>query len=130
MKPVSIGYAEGIIEHLMGLKVKVIVDEQLHAGLENLPLKEQLNVFKTLDSSTNFLICIGGDGSMLQAVTRVKDSGVPILGINTGRLGFLTSLQKESLNKGLEALWEKKYSLIERTLLEVKLGQEQKLLTN
>lgn len=128
MKPVSIGYAEGIIEHLMGLKVKVIVDEQLHAGLENLPLKEQLNVFKTLDSSTNFLICIGGDGSMLQAVTRVKDSGVPILGINTGRLGFLTSLQKESLNKGLEALWEKKYSLIERTLLEVKLGQEQKLL--
>ena len=123
MKPVSIGYAEGIIEHLMGLKVKVIVDEQLHSGLENLPLKEQLNVFKTLDSSTNFLICIGGDGSMLQAVTRVKDSGVPILGINTGRLGFLTSLQKESLNKGLEVLWEKKYSLIERTLLDVKLGQ-------
>lgn len=128
MKPVSIGYAEGIIEHLMGLKIKVIIDEQLHAGLENLPLKEQLGVFKTLDNNTDFLICIGGDGSMLQAVTKVKDSNVPILGINTGRLGFLTSLQKESLNKGLQALWEKKYSLIKRTLLEVRLEQQQSLL--
>ena len=58
MKPVSIGYAEGIIEHLMGLKIKVIVDEQLHAGIENLPLKEQLSVFKSLDRNTDFLICI------------------------------------------------------------------------
>lgn len=128
MKPVSIGYAEGIIEHLMGLKIKVIIDEQLHAGLENLPLKEQLRVFKTLDKKTDFLICIGGDGSMLQAVTKVKDSDVPIVGINTGRLGFLTSLQKESLTKGLQALWEKKYSLIKRTLLEVTLEEQQSLL--
>jgi len=112
----------------MGLKIKVIVDEQLHAGLENLPLKEQLSVFKSLDRNTDFLICIGGDGSMLQAVTKVKDSDVPILGVNTGRLGFLTSLQKESLNKGLQALWEKKYSLIKRTLLEVRLEQQQSLL--
>ena len=107
MKPVSIGYAEGIIEHLMGLNILVTVDETLKNGLENLPLKEQLEVFSTLDKSTDFLICIGGDGSMLEAVTKVKDSGVPILGVNTGRLGFLTSLQKESLNKGLQALWEK-----------------------
>lgn len=128
MKPVSIGYAEGIIEHLMGLKIKVLVDDQLHAGLENSALKEQLNVFHQLDRSTDFLICIGGDGSILQAVTKVKDSGVPILGINTGRLGFLTSLQKESLNKGLQALWEKKYSLIERTVLAIELDQHQALL--
>ena len=128
MKPVSIGYAEGIIEHLMGMNIKVIVDEHLLAGLENLPLKEQLNVFKTLDKNTDVLICIGGDGSMLQAVTKVKDSNVPIVGINTGRLGFLTSLQKESLNKGLEALWDNKYSLIKRTLLEVRLEEQQSLL--
>ena len=128
MKPVSIGYAEGIIEHLMGLNILVTVDETLKNGLENLPLKEQLEVFSTLDKSTDFLICIGGDGSMLEAVTKVKDSGVPILGVNTGRLGFLTSLQKESLNKGLQALWEKKYSLIKRTLLEVSLvGQQTSL---
>jgi NAD+ kinase len=58
---------------------------------------------------------------MLQAIISVKDSNVPSLGINTGRLGFLTSLQKESLNIGLKQLWENKYTLIDRNLLEVKL---------
>ena len=128
INPVSVGYAEGVIEHLMGINIQVTIDETLHSGLENHPLKEQLNVFSSLDKSIDFLICVGGDGSMLQAVTIVKDSGVPILGINTGRLGFLTSLQKESLNKGLQALWEKKFSLIERTLLKVQLEQQQNLL--
>ena len=124
----SISYAEGVIEHLMGLKIDVLVDKNLHEALKNSPVTEQLKVFKTLEPTTDFLICIGGDGSMLQAVGVVKDSQVPILGINTGRLGFLTSLQKESLNKGLELLWEQKFSLIQRTLLSVDLGAFQHLL--
>ena len=127
---VAIGYAEGVIEHLMGLKVNVIIDKNLNDGLEDNALKEQLSVFTSLDSSTSFLICIGGDGSMLQAVTTVRESNVPILGINTGRLGFLTSLQKESLNKGLQLLWEIKFTLINRSLLEVEIGEQQSLLNN
>ena len=130
INPLSVGYAEGVIEHLMGLKVKVLVDKNLHEALKNPPFKEQLGVFKNLDPTTDFLICIGGDGSMLQAVGVVKDSQVPILGINTGRLGFLTSLQKESVNKGLQLLWEKKYRLIQRTLLSVNLGKFQHLLND
>lgn len=128
INPVSLGYAEGVIEHLLGLKMKVSVDEQLHEELETSDIREQLHQFSSLDANTDYLICIGGDGSMLQAVTVVQDSNVPILGINTGRLGFLTSLQKESLNKGLQLLWDKKYRLVERTLLAVDLGKEQKLL--
>ena len=128
INPVSLGYAEGVIEHLLGLKMKVLVDRQLHEGLEVSDFKEQLHLFSSLDAKTDYLICIGGDGSMLQAVTIVKDSNVPILGINTGRLGFLTSLQKESLNKGLQLLWDKNYRLVKRTLLAVDLGKEQKLL--
>jgi NAD+ kinase len=127
---IAIGYAEGVIEHLMGLKVNVIIDKNLNDGLEDNALKEQLSVFTSLDSSTYFLICIGGDGSMLQAVTTVRESNVPILGINTGRLGFLTSLQKESLNKGLQLLWEKKFTLINRSLLEVEIGEQQSLLND
>ena len=125
---VSLSYAEGVIEHLLGLKMRVLVEQHLHEGLETSDYKEQLQLFSKLDSSTAYLICIGGDGSMLQAVMTVQDSNVPILGINTGRLGFLTSLQKESLNKGLQLLWEKKYRLVKRTLLKVDLGKEQQLL--
>ena len=80
-----------------------------------------VSVFESLPKNTDFLFCIGGDGSMLQAIITVKDSKVPILGINTGRLGFLTSLQKESFNIGLKQLWENNYTLIDRDLLEVKL---------
>ena len=127
---VSVGYAEGIIEHLMRLDIDVIVDHNLYRTLDNNPLKEQLAVFEDLNETTDFLICVGGDGSMLQAVTRVKNKNVPILGINTGRLGFLTSLQKESLNKGLEALWEKKYSLVHRSLLAIDIGAHQALLND
>jgi len=126
----SVSYAEGVIEHLLGLKINVLVDRNLYEALESPPFKEQLTIFENLKSSTDFLICIGGDGSMLQAVAVVRDSQVPILGINTGRLGFLTSLQKESLNKGLQLLWEKKYTLINRTLLAVYLGEFQHLLND
>lgn len=114
-------YAEGVIERLMSMKVTVAVDEKLLAILKNKKIEEQLVPMGSLDQTTQYLICIGGDGSMLQAVQKVKDSEVPILGINTGRLGFLTSLQKESLDKGLNLLFEKQYSLVRRTVLEVQL---------
>lgn len=122
--PVSIGYAEGVVEYLMSKNMRVIIDQHLMDSLANEDISEQLEVFDALDSSTDFLICIGGDGSMLQAVTKVRESQVPILGINTGRLGFLTSLQKESLNKGLKLLWDKKYTLVKRSLLEVSVNGE------
>lgn len=117
----SRGYAQGVIEHLLERKITVLVDSKMEDFLKDPETVSYVSVFDTLPKDTDFLFCIGGDGSMLRAIITVKDSNVPILGINTGRLGFLTSLQKESLNIGLKQLWENKYSIIERSLLEVKL---------
>ena len=50
-----------------------------------------------LDKSFDMLISIGGDGTILRAVTLVRNSGVPLLGINAGRLGFLATVQKENI---------------------------------
>ncbi|MCY4254421.1 MAG: NAD kinase [Flavobacteriaceae bacterium] len=72
-----------------------------------------------LDSDFDFLLTIGGDGNLLDSVTIVGNSKVPVLGINTGRLGFLTSIGKENYHNGLDDLLEKKYSIIERTALKV-----------
>jgi len=65
----------------------------------------------------NFVICLGGDGTILAATTFVKDSNVPILGINLGRLGFLASIEKTSIQEAIDLLTEGRYSLENRNLL-------------
>tara|TARA_B100001250_G_C19654876_1_gene724377 strand:- start:34 stop:921 length:888 start_codon:yes stop_codon:yes gene_type:complete len=74
---------------------------------------------KKIDTSYDFLFSIGGDGTILRSITFVKDSGIPILGINTGRLGFLTGLQKESLKHGLELLKNNKFRIVNRSTVSV-----------
>jgi NAD+ kinase len=72
-----------------------------------------------LDSSFDMLISIGGDGTILRAATLVRDSGIPILGINAGRLGFLASVQKENIASFMQFVLDKKYTISKRTLLSL-----------
>lgn len=74
---------------------------------------------KDLDSSFDILISIGGDGTILRAATFVRDSGIPILGVNAGRLGFLAKVQKENIGTFLQIVLEKKYTISQRTLLSM-----------
>ena len=85
-------------------------------------VEKKYNTFashKDLDSSFDILISIGGDGTILRAVTFVRDSGIPILGVNAGRLGFLAKVQKDNIESFLQVVLEKKYSISERTLLSM-----------
>lgn len=72
-----------------------------------------------LDASFDILISIGGDGTILRAATFVRDLGIPILGVNAGRLGFLAKVQKENIESFLQIVLEKKYSISERTVLSL-----------
>lgn len=67
-----------------------------------------------------FLLSLGGDGTMLSAVSQVRDSGIPIAGINFGRLGFLASIHKTKMLQALEDIFGGRYTLQARDLLEVK----------
>lgn len=75
--------------------------------------------YTELDASFDMLISIGGDGTMLRAATLVHDSGIPLLGVNAGRLGFLASVQKENIANFLQLVIEKKYTISPRTLLSL-----------
>ena len=75
---------------------------------------------KPIENDINFVFAVGGDGTILRSITYVKDSNIPVLGINTGRLGFLTSIQKENIQEAISLIDSNKFSIIERTLLEVK----------
>jgi len=64
-------------------------------------------------------LSIGGDGTFLTTAARVGRKNIPILGINTGRLGFLTDIAGENIIQALEAIISKSYTIEERTLLYV-----------
>ena len=84
--------------------------------------KKEYKVFSSyteLDKSFDMLISIGGDGTILRAATLVRDSGVPILGINAGRLGFLATVQKENIAEFMQFIIDKKYTTSKRTLLSL-----------
>ncbi|MGI9138867.1 MAG: NAD kinase [Sediminibacterium sp.] len=72
-----------------------------------------------LPESIDCLISLGGDGTVLDAVTLVADSNIPILGINYGRLGFLASISKEELSLMVEALVHRTYVIEKRALIHL-----------
>jgi NAD+ kinase len=78
-----------------------------------------LKLLYELDDSFDIMISIGGDGTILRAATLVRDSGIPILGINAGRLGFLAMVQKDEIAEFLQLIIEKKYTISERNLISL-----------
>ncbi|MCD6179095.1 MAG: NAD kinase [Bacteroidales bacterium] len=68
----------------------------------------------------DYIISLGGDGNMLNTVAMVHDSGIPILGINMGRLGFLSSVNREQIKEAITALKNKSFKIDTRSLLKLK----------
>jgi len=75
--------------------------------------------YNDLDSSFDILISIGGDGTILRAATYVRNTGIPILGINAGKLGFLAKVQKDNIDSFLQLVINKEFTISKRTLLSI-----------
>jgi len=76
--------------------------------------------FSDLNTSFDTLFTLGGDGTILRAVTFIRNLGIPILGINTGRLGFLATINKKNIKESVELILKGEFTIQERTLLSVK----------
>ena len=72
-----------------------------------------------LASKVDVMISLGGDGTMLDTVTLVRNSNIPVIGINFGRLGFLASINKNDIQSAILSLFHKEYTLDARALLSV-----------
>jgi NAD+ kinase len=89
---------------------------------EKLEIKDNLKTFDSyedLRKKADYVLSVGGDGTFLETVTFVRDSGIPILGINTGRLGFLANVAKNEISGAIDALAQKKFNIEKRALLSV-----------
>lgn len=114
---------ERLFSFLANSAVEVIIYKDFYTTLiEN---KISSNTYPTFDShldlnsSYDMLISVGGDGTFLKAATLVRDKGIPILGINAGRLGFLATVQQENIELFLQMVLDKKYTISQRTLLSL-----------
>ncbi|HNP54292.1 MAG TPA: NAD kinase [Ferruginibacter sp.] len=77
------------------------------------------NADEHLDTNIDCLISLGGDGTLLDTVTLVKDTGIPVLGVNYGRLGFLANIGKENIQSAIDAIIDRKYVLDQRSLIHL-----------
>jgi NAD+ kinase len=110
-----------MLEDLLKRNIELVVHDSfidyLHRSLES---PHSLAPFSDSEvASLDMLISIGGDGTILSAISVIRDSGVPILGVNTGRLGFLSNFPVEELHGIADALESGEYDLDERALLSV-----------
>ena len=70
-------------------------------------------------SSTSLIITIGGDGTILRAASYINNLSIPIIGVNTGRLGFLAKIKVTKIDAAINAIINKKYEISERTLVAI-----------
>ena len=80
---------------------------------------ESFSLNDNLSDKAEMIISIGGDGTILDTVSFIRDTQIPILGINFGRMGFLAAIGKENIEEIMRALIEKTYIVEERELLEI-----------
>jgi NAD+ kinase len=115
-----IPYIQEIFANLHQHQAEIFVHPKFNEHLED----KLVNVtYKLLDESLPFtgyidvLITLGGDGTLLDTVTMIRDSGIPIIGINFGRLGFLASVNKSDIAAAINAVVNKQYTLDTRELI-------------
>ncbi|MBC8148008.1 MAG: NAD kinase [Bacteroidetes bacterium] len=90
------------------------ISEKLNVS-GDLTFKNHIDIKQNID----VLFSMGGDGTLLDTITLVRDTGIPVLGINLGRLGFLSSVSKDDIEKAIENVIKGNYTLDKRTLLRL-----------
>ena len=121
-------YYRQIIERLEKEDVSIAIYEPLYKSLkEIISFKNKVDLFsdyKDIRKKINVLFSIGGDGTILSSVTLVRDSGIPILGINLGNLGFLSSTSKDEIDSTITDILNKNYILDKRDLIRLETNEK------
>jgi len=115
-------YVEELFNTLNKHSIEFVIEENYYLGLKKhhkIKAVKTFSSYKELNNSFDFMFTIGGDGTILRAATFIRNSNIPIVGINTGRLGFLATVQKDEITNAIELLLKGKFLVKERSLLNV-----------
>ncbi|MGZ4033322.1 MAG: NAD kinase [Bacteroidia bacterium] len=116
-------YIQLLFHTLREYNAEIIIHEPFYKFLkQKIQIPETIRTFNShadLVGKAETMLSLGGDGTFLETLTLIRNSGIPILGINTGRLGFLANVAKSEIDVAIKALAEKKYSIEKRSLLSI-----------
>lgn len=115
-------YVIELLDELKSSDAIIVLEHELSLYLAN---QSDMGPYPTftetqgLDASFDMFISFGGDGTILRAITYIRDLGIPIVGVNTGRLGFLSTFKKEDVRMVVQEFVKGAYTIVERSLVEV-----------
>jgi NAD+ kinase len=123
VSPDNLKYVERLIDKLVLRKCRLIVYRPFFESLrDKVTFPEESGLFEDandINGKVDFFFSIGGDGTILDALTFVRDSGIPIMGINIGRLGFLSSISKDEILMAIDQVLDRDYQIESRTLIRL-----------
>ena len=115
----SFGLAKSLFEILNEKAIPFIVEEEFYLSLLRQNIVSEADIkCAPAEFTADIAISIGGDGTFLKTADKIRDKNIPILGMNTGRLGFLTNVPKEEFAEAIDALLNKHYVTEERAVLQ------------
>lgn len=109
-------------ESLLKHPITLFIHHELQLSLEGkvvLASHETFNTCEDIQYKVDLLISLGGDGTLLDAATLVKNTGIPIVGINYGRLGFLASINNDEIESAIKSIIARQYTIESRNLLTI-----------
>src|SRR5690554_405911 len=120
---------EKLVRAIQSNNATVVFEKDFYVLLqENNVLDYTYETFSShsdIDDDTSFFVSIGGDGTMLRAANFVKSKNIPVVGVNTGRLGFLANVQQDVIGFLIQLLFSYQYTLSRATLLTLNTITEQ-----
>ena len=116
---------EGLMTEVLKTLREAGAQIMAYTGLMNHPDIQTFSSYEQLRGNADMLFSFGGDGTMLDSVELVRDSGIPVLGINTGRLGFLASVSQKETISAVKHILDGNYEVEQRSLVQL-VGQEER----
>jgi NAD+ kinase len=117
-------FAQKLFDSIRGNKIGLSIHQPFYnfmlneAGLDPRP-DSLFTSHEDLDKKTGYVFSIGGDGTILETSSLVRDSGIPVVGINSGKLGFLANIAREDIDLAIEDLIAGNYIIEKRSLLQM-----------
>ena len=115
---------EGLMKEVLRTLNEAGAHIMAYSGFIDAPDIQSFSSFQQLQGNADMLFSFGGDGTMLDSLEMVRDSGIPVLGINTGRLGFLSSVSPKETIAAVKKILAGEYEVEKRSLVKL-VGQEE-----